>query len=210
MTLLAMPTVGATAPVVTAGPRWSGAVALTFDDGISRQTCARVANTLRANGIKGTFFINAVNLVRKPNKWRRILKGMPVGNHTYSHPDLRTLSDQAIRHQLRKDERVTERILGRPMRALFRPPYGSTDSRVQHIAGQLGYRRTVLWTLDPRDWSSYSSTSEIVARSTGGRPGSIILMHCNRWETAQALPAIIASYRARGIRFVTLPHLFGS
>ena len=43
-----------------------------------------------------------------------------------------------------------------------------------------------------------------------GRPaGSIVLLHAGPRVTPRALPAIIASYRARGFRFVTLPELPG-
>src|SRR5688572_18293855 len=52
------PATGASAPVVTIGPRSSGAVALTFDDGWDRGTCRRIAQALRAHDVKGTFFVN--------------------------------------------------------------------------------------------------------------------------------------------------------
>ena len=46
-----------TARVVRSGPRSSGAVALTFDDGHNIRACARIADTLRERGAVGTFFI---------------------------------------------------------------------------------------------------------------------------------------------------------
>src|SRR5688572_20554756 len=168
------PVVGASAPVVTAGPRSSGAVAVTFDDGWDRGTCRRVAQALRAHGIKGTFFINGRNLVRRPDRWRRILAGMPVANHTMTHVDLVTRSNASIRWELTRNEAVHERILGRPMVKMFRPPYMSSNARVRSIAASLGYRRTVLWNVDTRDWEASATTSSIVARAIGAPRGSII------------------------------------
>jgi len=204
LTLMSATPIVAAAPVVTTGPSWTRAVALTFDDGIGRAPCGRIARTLRARGAKGTFFINAVNLARAPAAWRRILKRMPVGNHTRSHPDLTRLSNGAIRKEIRSNEAIHERILGRPMLKVLRPPYGSTNARVQRVAASLGYKRIALWNRDSLDWSHSATASSIVARSVGARAGSIILLHCSRWATAHALPAIIRHYHARGIELAGL------
>jgi peptidoglycan/xylan/chitin deacetylase (PgdA/CDA1 family) len=203
----ATPATAAGAPIVTAGPASSGAVALTFDDGWNRATCARIGRTLRAAGVKGTFFVNGTNLLRAPAKWRRVLDGMPVGNHTVSHPDLVTRRDPVVRRELMRNEAIHERILRRPMLKLFRPPYGSSDARVRSIAARLGYRRTVLWNVETADTYTSATPASIAHRAIGAPRGSIILMHCGRAATALALPAIIRHYRSRGIEMVGLPRL---
>ena len=203
------PAEAASAKVITKGPRSSGGVALTFDDGWGEASCERIARTLRREGVVGTFFINGVHIQREPARWRRILKGMPFANHTQSHPNLPTVSSRTIRNQIRKNELVHERVLGRPMVKLFRPPYGAYDSRVKRIAGQLGYRKVVLWSLSAADTSSGASVQSIIRHTTGGRPGSIILMHCARDITAKALPSIIRHYKRRGIKMIGLDEMFG-
>jgi peptidoglycan/xylan/chitin deacetylase (PgdA/CDA1 family) len=132
---------------------------------------------------------------------------MPVGNHTMTHPDLVTRSNASIRWELARNEAIHERILGRPMLKLFRPPYMSSNARVRSIAASLGYRRTVLWDIDTRDWVPSATPASIIARATGAPRGSIILMHCGRAASAQALPAIIRHYRSRGMDLVGLPRL---
>ena len=173
--LLAVPVVAiaAEAARVSSGARSSGAVALTFDDGTDRSACASIAMTLRAHGARGTFFINGVNLRSAPSAWRRILRGQAVGNHSWSHPDLTHLGDVAVRTQIRRNEALQERLLGRPMLKLLRPPYGAEDPRVRRIAGALGYRRTVLWSVDTGDWRPSATVGSIVDRATGAPPGSI-------------------------------------
>jgi peptidoglycan/xylan/chitin deacetylase (PgdA/CDA1 family) len=194
---------GASARVV-AGARSSGAVALTFDDGTDRAACGRIARTLRANHARGTFFLNGVNVRREPAAWRRILRGQAVGNHTWSHADLTHLGAAAIRAEILRNQLLHERILGRPMLKVLRPPYGAEDGRVRSIVGQLGYRRTVIWNVDTLDWRPSATVGSIVSRAIGAPPGSIILMHCGPDETPRALPAIIRHYRARGIELAGL------
>jgi peptidoglycan/xylan/chitin deacetylase (PgdA/CDA1 family) len=204
-----MPVEAASATVVKAVPRSSGAVALTFDDGWNVSACSQIADILRARDLTGTFFINGRELKQRPATWRRILENMPVGNHTRTHRNLVRQSGAVIREQIESNERIHERILGRPMLKLFRPPYGSHDRRVRRIAGELGYRYTVMWNVQPHDWSSETTARQIVRRATGARRGSIILLHCRYASTVKALPTIIRHYQQRGIRLVGLDELLG-
>lgn len=203
----ALPVEAATARIVKAVPRSSGAVALTFDDGWNARACSKIADILRARDVKGTFFINGRELKQRPATWRRILEGMPVGNHTRTHKNLVGQSGEVIRKQIESNERIHQRILGRPMLNLFRPPYGSHDRRVRRIAGELGYRYTVMWNVQPHDWSSDTTARQIVRRASGARRGSIILLHCRYRATVKALPQIIRHYKLRGIKLVGLDEL---
>jgi len=209
MIVTTWPADAASAKVVFSGPRASGAVALTFDDGWGGAACESIARTLRRANVKGTFFINGIHLKVQPARWRKILKGMPVGNHTHSHPFLTRVSSDTVRRQIKWNERVHERVLGRNMAKVFRPPYGAYNTRVLRIAGRLGYRRTVMWNVSAADTSPAATRASIIRRATGARPGSIILMHCARDVTAQALPSIIRHYKRRGIKMVGLPKLLG-
>jgi polysaccharide deacetylase len=92
---------------------------------------------------------------------------------------------------------------------IFRPPGGNFNGTVQSIAASLGLS-TILWNVDPRDWS-LPGTSAIIQNVLGStHNGSIILMHDgggNRSETVAALPTIITTLTQRGYRFVTLPRM---
>jgi peptidoglycan/xylan/chitin deacetylase (PgdA/CDA1 family) len=197
------------AKVVRQGQAESRAVALTFDDGSNRAACARIARTLRAFDATGTFFVNGNYLKIEPSRWRKILRGQVVGNHTRSHRDLTTETDVVVRKQLLQNERLHESILGRPMLKVLRPPYGAHDRRVRRLAGELGYRYTVLWSVDTFDWKRTATVDSVIRRATRARPGSIILMHCSRSVTPAALPAIIRHYRGRGIELAGLDDVLG-
>jgi peptidoglycan/xylan/chitin deacetylase (PgdA/CDA1 family) len=92
----------------------------------------------------------------------------------------------------------------------FRPPFGDVDGRVASLAARLGLQ-TVLWSVDPRDWTR-PGTAVIVERVLAAvRPGSVVIMHDgggDRSETVAALPSILRALRDRGYQCVTLSDLF--
>ncbi len=207
--LVQVPTVAASVKVLRSGPSAKGGVALTFDDGWGESSCSRIARTLRDSGAVGTFFINGIHLRAEPDRWRRILRGMPVANHTRSHPFLTNLSAKRIRNQIRTNGWIHKEVLGRPMLKILRPPCGAYDSQVLRVAGQLGYRHVVLWSRSAADTSPAATVTSIIRHATGGKPGDIILMHCARSITADALPTIIRHYQRRGIKLIGLDKMFG-
>ncbi len=91
---------------------------------------------------------------------------------------------------------------------MLRPPYGATNNRVARVARKLKYKHIVLWSHTAADTSSAATVTSIKRRTTGAPRGSIILMHCARSVTAQALPAIIRHYQRRGIKLIGLDEMF--
>lgn len=182
-------------------------VALTFDDCESAQAWRSVLGTLERTHAQGTIFCSGYRVTALPQLARRtVAQGIPIGNHGWDHPRLTGLTDAQIRSQLSRTSAAWWRVAGATPIPYFRPPYGATNSRVERIAGQLGYRYTALWNVDPRDWSGISVSQVIhnVLSATG--PGGIVVMHM-KTVTAQALPAIIAGLRRRGLQPVSLPAL---
>ena len=88
---------------------------------------------------------------------------------------------------------------------LFAPRYGEFNERVLATAASLGYR-TILWSLDTRDWQD-PSPQEIVNRIVPkAENGSIILMH-PKANTVQALPQLIKGLREKNLRLVPVGEL---
>ncbi|MDF2500240.1 MAG: pdaC [Anaerosporomusa subterranea] len=76
------------------------------------------------------------------------------------------------------------------------------------IAQQRGYT-TILWSIDPHDWSR-PPTEKVVDRVLADiTPGSIVLLHDGQYPlpTAQALRTIIDRLRKLGYEFVTISEL---
>ena len=151
---------------------------------------------LRKYGVHAVFFEIGQNVSRYPSITRSVrTDGNLIGNHTWSHPDLTTLSTTAVTSQLNR----MESALGYRPRCV-RPPYGATSSRIATIIANRGQRQ-VLWTIDPRDWSR-PGTSTIVSRVlTTVRSGSRVLLHDgggDRSQTVAAVDLLIPKLRARG------------
>jgi peptidoglycan/xylan/chitin deacetylase (PgdA/CDA1 family) len=124
---------------------------LTFDDGPHSTNTDKVLATLAQHGIKATFFVVGENVKsRKQIVQRAFDAGHRIGNHSYSHPNLTTLTDAQIRDQIVKTETLISGFLGKAK--LFRPPYGAHNARVDKIIAQLGYR-SIFWNVDTEDWN---------------------------------------------------------
>jgi len=94
---------------------------------------------------------------------------------------------------------------------VFRPPYGDFNHSVVDTARELGMA-TVLWDVDPRDFTLPGAAAIERRVLSGVKPGSIILSHDGggpRGETLAAYPHIIAGLHARGYRIETIPDLLG-
>ena len=182
-------------------------VALTFDDCIYGHAWSQIISALEGADSTATFFCNGTNLAANASQARRTVRAdMAIGSHTWSHPDLLDRSPSSVTDEVAKDQAAWWRIARTTPAPLFRPPFGSYDRGTLDAAGEAGSRWTVLWDVDPQDWSSVSS-EEIRRRVvSGSRPGSIVVLHVQP-RTADALPGILAGLRRRGLRSVSVPEL---
>jgi len=184
-------------------------VAVAFDDGPAPDTPAFV-RMLEANHVRPTFFMIGEHITPgyKQLLLRELRDGDVLGDHTFTHPDLTTVSN--VRQQLQRTIGVIRSLTGYTP-CVFRPPYGAYDTNVLRIARSLGLA-TVLWNVDPADWAA-PPTQTIVSRVLAQvQPGSIIISHDAggpRRNTLAAYPRIFAALRKRGLRIVTIPELLG-
>lgn len=195
--------------LVRSGP-YRKMVALTFDDGPSDFT-PPLLRTLRHLRVKASFFL--VGRMIPGREWMlqsAYRQGHTLGNHSFSHAQMPSLSPAAQASELSMVNRMIRRASGyRP--CLMRPPYGLID---QGLSGQVRNHglQPVLWNVDAADWEKPPApviTSRVVAAA---RPGSIILLHDgggDRSATVAAIPGIVKALRSRGFRLVTLPRLLG-
>jgi peptidoglycan/xylan/chitin deacetylase (PgdA/CDA1 family) len=198
---------GAPASAVYKGPSDSRQIALTFDD--NTQT-ARALATLRAlekNEVPATLFVigSAVGSTTAINT--EIVKGMnaglfEVGDHSWSHPVLTGLSNSALAKEIGGGTDAFRTATGARTVPLFRPPYGSTDSRVAAAAGSEGFTHLVLWDVDPKDWNGKSASAIADHVISHAHAGAIVVMHLSAANTAAAIPTIVSTLRNKGYEFV--------
>jgi peptidoglycan/xylan/chitin deacetylase (PgdA/CDA1 family) len=190
------------------GPRRK-VVALTFDDGPWPDTAAFV-RMLEAQRVPATFFMIGEQVTAQ-YRWllhRELRDGDALGDHTYTHPDL--VMSGGVYDQLHRTMLAIGGLTGYTP-CVFRPPGGNYDRSVVDTARSLGLA-TVLWNVDPADWT-LPGTNTIVQRVLAQvQPGSIVISHDGggpRGQTLAAYPRIIRALRERGYRFETVPQLLG-
>ncbi|MET8143870.1 polysaccharide deacetylase family protein [Sphaerisporangium sp. NPDC005288] len=183
-------------------------VALTFDDGPFDYTGA-VLDALARHNARATFFVvgQMVTPATAPLLRRMVAEGHQLGNHSWDHPALTSLSRDGLRGQLDRTQQVVRSITGVTMR-LMRPPYGSTDGKVAEETGRAGLAQ-ILWDLDTLDWRDRDSAL-VARRASAARPGSVVLLHDIHRTTMEALPHLLADLSAKGYTFVTVSELYGA
>ena len=200
------------APAYAAEPRRvpcsRGLVALTFDDGPSATVTPKLVQLLRREGVPATFFMIGQHAEAHPEIVRMVDRaGFAIGNHSWSHEDLTTLTDAQIRASVHSTRKALVRAGIQPT-TLARPPYGAMNDRVRRVLTDMGHT-PVLWTIDPRDWAR-TSTPQIEARVLGAvKPHrtNVVLQHdgvANSPATLRAISTEVKDLRRRGFCFASL------
>ena len=145
-----------------------------------------------------TFFIVGERVAQREGVLRRLVRdGHELGNHSWDHPDLRTLALHEVREQLIRTSDAIEAASGvRP--SLFRPPYGYTSVPIEELAESLGMR-TMLWDVDTSDWCR-PGVDAIAQAIASAAPGAVVLLHDgpeDRGETVAAVDSALSAVATR-------------
>jgi peptidoglycan/xylan/chitin deacetylase (PgdA/CDA1 family) len=200
--------------LITHGDRSRPQVALTFDLCETRNKAAGfdpvIIAILQEKQAAATFFAGGLWLQSHPQE-ARLLASEPLfelGNHSWSHPDLRKSDTATLGEEIEATEKLLTRITGRSSR-LFRLPFGYHDDNVLRRVAAHGVR-IIQWDVVTGDPDRQVLAADIVtAVKHGARNGSIVIMHANGrgWHTAEALPQVIDLLRQRGFELVTVSKL---
>jgi peptidoglycan-N-acetylglucosamine deacetylase len=193
-------------------------IALTFDDGPDAEYTPAILDILRDHGVPATFFVIGANGEEHPELLRReIAEGHEIGSHTFTHPNIASISTTQFRLELSATKRLLESEIGRDTH-LFRPPYAidaepetADQVRPLEMLSDLGYL-TVGMQIDPGDWQRPGSDAIVSATLAAADRGNVVLLHDSggdRSQTVEALPRLIAGLRERGFEFVAISGLLG-
>ena len=109
-------------------------IALTFDDGPGKYT-DKLLDCLEENNAKATFFMLGQCVEQYPDIPKRMKElGCELGNHSYSHPQLTSLSLDQVTDQFEKTNNLLEESTGSPA-TVGRTPYGAQDETICTATG---------------------------------------------------------------------------
>ncbi|NLJ61288.1 MAG: polysaccharide deacetylase family protein [Firmicutes bacterium] len=182
-----------------------GKVALTFDDGPDPVITGKIVDTLARYQVKASFFFIGWRATSYADVAKKVARaGHDIGNHSYSHKDLKELDLEEARQEIRKAQNAIKAATGVTPK-WFRPPYGSYNDDIRAIAKEEG-ASIVLWNLTPDDWKN---PGEAVIRkrvTSSVKDGSIVLLHV-REQTLSALPRLIEELTEMGYELVGLSEI---
>ena len=177
-------------------------VALTFDDGPSAHT-PRVLDCLEKYNQAATFFVVGTCASVYPEYITRAYEiGCEIGNHSYNHPDLTTLSYAQIQSQMDRTNALIYNATG-TYATVTRTPGGSVNSTVKGAINN----PIILWSIDTVDWKTRDTQATVNCVLNNVEDGDIVLMHDLHKPTVAAAEIIIPALVARGYQLVTVSEL---
>ena len=181
-------------------------VALTYDDGPSKNSTSRILETLRANGGRATFFMVGNRAEKNGAVIRQMVEqGCEVANHTYDHTLMSKVDPAELERQLMMTNQVVADA-GGVTPVLMRPCGGDTNEAGMGVAGAISMP-AVLWSIDTLDWKTRDAEKTVSAVLDHVKDGDIILMHALYETAADASDVIVPELIRRGSQLVTVSEL---
>lgn len=197
-----------------------GKIVLTFDDGPDPDYTPRILDILKREHVPAAFFVVGSMAEKNIQILRREFdEGYEIGNHTFFHPDISTVSVDRVKLELNATRKLIESVTGRST-ILFRPPFNA-DAEPTTLAEVIPVAESrkqsyinIGESIDPWDWQPGVTADSIVARTIRQKnQGSMLLLHDaggdTREETVKALPEIIHFFKSHGYKFTTIANVLG-
>lgn len=184
----------------------------TVDDGGDSAVIAAYATMARDSGTRLTFFPNGqypgwaehADLIAPMVATGQI----EIGNHTFSHRDLTTLSDQQIVDELSLNDEHLSELFGTTTKPFYRPPFGYRDERTDAAAASAGYTAPVMWFGSLADSGPISEEQIVSFAQQWFLPGHVVIGHANHPAVIDAFPRLLQCLTDRALQTVTLRDVF--
>ena len=196
------------------GDTTQNTIYLTFDCGYENGNTEPILDALKKHDVKATFFVVGNFLETSPEIVKRMIaEGHTVGNHTYHHLDMSSISNMdAFKKETQDVENLFEQITGTPITKFYRPPQGKYNIENLKMAQELGYH-TFFWSLAYVDW--YQDKQPTKDEAFGKllkriHPGAIVLLHSTSSTNAQILDELLTKWEEMGYTIKPLTELAGA
>ncbi|MCD8098601.1 MAG: polysaccharide deacetylase family protein [Lachnospiraceae bacterium] len=174
-------------------------IALTFDDGPHPVYTPQMLEVLERENVPATFFLLGENV----ELYGDIVKDIAaqdhlIGNHTWHHVQITTLSPEEARAEILETSRLIEELTGQGTEYV-RPPFGTWNPDLESELDLI----PVMWSIDTLDWITENVDQIVEQVVREASENDIILMHDSYESTVQAVERIIPLLRAENFEFVT-------
>lgn len=173
---------------------------LTFDEGYENGYTAQILDTLKEKQAPAVFFVTYDYVNRNPELVKRMIaEGHVVGNHSYNHPSMPTISVNEGAEEILKLHNYVKQNFSYEM-TLFRPPMGEFSERTLAMTQQLGYQ-SVFWSYAYQDWDPDAQIGADAAYekvTKAEHNGAIYLLHAVSKDNAEILGRLIDHMRSGG------------
>jgi peptidoglycan/xylan/chitin deacetylase (PgdA/CDA1 family) len=182
-------------------------VVLTFDDGPVDEGTDLVLDVLARECAKATFFMIGLNAAESPELARRVYdEGHTVGFHTFSHPDVETITFDKAKADINKGIAAVREALGPTRNAapFYRPPYLSMTKELERYLHSNGM---MIWSIDADsdDWMPGTTDDELLKRTLDRLEEAgkgILLLHDIQPITTRVLPRLLVELKKRNFKLV--------
>lgn len=174
-------------------------IALTFDDGPNDVYTPQLLDVLAKHDVKATFFVMGAYVDEYPEVARRIVEeGHIIANHTYSHPDLSTSTDEEVLLQFEWAQESIEDATG-IIPDMYRLPFGAGGKRVIDLMSDM---TSILWNIDSYDWEIGDVDVIYETIMNQLQHHSLLLMHDTHQATPDTIDRLIPILKEQGYSFV--------
>ncbi|MCI9032859.1 MAG: polysaccharide deacetylase family protein [Lachnospiraceae bacterium] len=181
---------------------------LTFDAGYENGNTEPILDALKKHNVTATFFVVGHYLESAPELVKHMVAdGHFVGNHTYHHLDMSSISSkESFEKEMKDVEDKFQEITGTQLTRFYRPPQGKYNTKNLEMAKEMGYH-TFFWSLAYVDWYQDKQPSKEEAfKKLLGRihPGAIVLLHSTSKTNGEILDELLTKWEEMGYTFRTL------
>ena len=184
---------------------------LTFDAGYENGNTEPILDALKKHNVSATFFVVGHYLESAPEIVKRMVdEGHFVGNHTYHHLDMSSISSkESFEKEMKDVENKFKEITGQELAHFYRPPQGKYSTNNLKMADEMGYH-TFFWSLAYVDWyqDKQPSKEEAFEKLIGRiHPGAVVLLHSTSKTNGEILDELLTKWEEMGYQFASLDEL---
>lgn len=180
----------------------SKVVLLTIDDGPSIRT-REMVRILNTHNVKAIFFINGIHDKDNQGIIQQLEEeGFAIGNHTWSHINLKKEKDtNIIEKEINDNTNLIIKLTNNYPR-FFRAPFGESNTYIRKLAKDQGMI-FMDWSGSALDWDKSTKEKDIFISNvmSNVHSGSIILIHEHPWSVAN-LDALLTTLEIAGYTYV--------